>query len=155
MNHLFYPHDAFNGDKETWLRHTMTLHTVVRFKLSQRWAIVQKNIYWGEGLYWRSTSYVDSLHIISLWTGFEFYRTQPKSGVNLNFGFYSRSFKTLMPMVILGLGPIATVRATYEFPINSAKYRAYTAHRTEISFLFTYKRNTPTGTRIYKKFNYW
>ena len=156
MNHLFYPHDdIYNKDAETWLRHTMTLHTVLRFKISQHWAAVQKNVFWGEGLYWRSTTINDSLQILSLWAGLEFYRTQPLHNVNLNFGFYSRSFKTIMPMVILGLGQIATVRATYEFPINSAKYTAYTAHRTEVSVLFTYKRNTKAGTRIYKKFNYW
>ena len=156
MNHLFYPHDdIFNKDSETWLRHTMTLHSVLRFKVSKKWAAVQKNVYWGEGLYWRSTTIKDSLNIISLWTGIEFYKTQPLSNVNLNFGFYSRSFKTIMPMAILGIGPLATIRATYEFPINSARFKAYTAKRTEISALFTINRNTATGTRIYKKFNYW
>lgn len=156
MYHLFYPsNDIFNLDAETELRHRMTLHSVLRFKVSPKWGVLQKNMYWGEGLYWKSTSFYDSAHIIALWTGFEMYKTDPKSKINLNFGFYSRSFRTLMPLINLNLGYAFNMKLTYEFPVNSDKFNAYTAERTELSFMYNFRKNTANGTRFYKKFNYW
>ena len=156
MYHLFYPkNDIFIIDDETKQRHRMTLHSVLRFRLSDNYGIIQRNMYWAEGLYWKSTSFYDSAHIIALYTGFDIYKTNPKSTYNANFGFYSRSFRTIMPVVNLQLGKMLQMRFSYEFPINSDRYNAYTAERTEISILFTHKRNTQTGTRFYKKFNYW
>ncbi len=156
MAHLFYPNiDLLNKDDESKLRHRLTAHSVLRVRLNDKWGLVQKNIYWQEGLYYRSKSFRDSLEIISFWTGAEFYKVNPASNINLNFGFYTRSFRTLMPLLNINLGKVANLRYTYEHPINSKKHNAYTATRHEVALILTYKRYTGPGVKFYKKVNFW
>ena len=156
MYHLFYPKDdIFNFDTETKLRHRLTAHSILRLKLNSKWGFIQRNIYWEEGLYYKSRTFNDSAHSVTFYAGVELYKTQPKSDINFNFGLYSRSFRTVMPYINLSLGRIVNLRYTYEFPINSKKYNAYTAKRSEVALILTYKKNTATGTRFYKKFHYW
>jgi hypothetical protein len=156
MYHLFYPEiDIYDKDDESQLRHRVTAFSVLRIKLNQKWGLIQKNIYWQEGLYYRSRSFRDSLNIVSFWTGVEFIRTQPKTPYNFNFGLYTRSFRTVMPYVNINLGKMVNVRYSYEFPLNSSKFTAYTAKRHEAALIFYYQRNTAPGVRFYKKTNFW
>ncbi len=157
MYHLFYPQaDAFDRDDETKLRHRVTAHSMLRLKFNDRWGIVQKNYYWQEGLYLRSREFnKDSMHITDFWAGVEFYKTNPLKNTNLNFGLYTRSFRTVMPYLNLYLGKAVNLRATYEHPLNFKKYTAYTAKRAEIGMLFSFKRNTNPGTEFYRKVNFW
>ncbi len=156
MYHLFYPKDdIFNFDAETKHRHRISAHSILRLKLNSKWGFVQRNVYMEEGLYYKSTTFNDSTHLVTFYTGVELYRTQPKSEYNFNFGLYSRSFRTVMPYINLSLGRIVNLRYTYEFPINSKRFNAYTAKRNEVALILTYKKNTATGTRFYKKFHYW
>lgn len=157
MYHMFYPKDdIYDKDDEAKLRHRVTAHSLLRIKLSDKWGLVQRNMYWGEGLYYKSTKFNgDSVHLESIWAGLELYKTEPLTKYNLNFGLYTRSFRTVMPYVNLSLGLIANLRCSYEFPINPDRYTAYSAKRTEVALFLTYKKNSATGTRFYKKFNYW
>jgi len=156
MHHLFYPlNDAMGSDSESKLRHRITAHSILRLKLNPKWGIVQRNMYWQEGLYYRSKSFNDSLQIVSFWTGLEFYKIDPSKKINLNFGFYTRSFRTLMPYLNLNVTNFANIRYSYEQPINSKKFYAYNAKRSELALIFTYKRYTSPGTRFYRKTNFW
>ncbi|MFT3909000.1 MAG: hypothetical protein QM737_06200 [Ferruginibacter sp.] len=156
MYHLFYPrNDIYDKDDETKLRHKVTAFSVLRIKLNPKWGLIQKNIYWQEGLYYRSRTQKDSLNIVAFWSGVEFIKTNPKSSYNLNFGLYTRSFRTVMPYLNANLGKLANIRYSYEFPLNSSKYTAYTAKRHEVALLLYYKRNTAPGVRFYKKTNFW
>lgn len=158
LYHLFYPKsDVFDKDSEKKLRHRVTAHSMLRLRLSDKWGIVQKNFYWQEGLYLRSRVGVnnDSMHIQDFWAGLEFYKTQPASKINLSFGLYTRSFRTVMPYLNLYLGKVVNVRASYEQPLNFGKFNAYTAKRAEIALLLSYKRNTNPGTEFYSKVNFW
>jgi len=160
MAHLFYPHnDLYKSDNETKLRHRITAHSVLRLHLNANWGIVQKNIYWQEGLYYRSQSLVPKdttdREIVAFWSGIEFYKVNPAKNINVNFGFYTRSFRTLMPCLNINLGKFANVRYSYEMPINSSKFKAYSAKRNEIALILTHKRYTSPGTRFYKKINFW
>jgi hypothetical protein len=156
MYHLFYPKNSIiEPDAETELRHRVTAHSLLRLKLSDDWGFVQRNIYWGEGLYLISRTYSDSLNIVAFYSGVEFYKTNPRTNYNFNFGLYTRSFKTIMPFVNLNLGRVVNLRYSYEFPVNAAEYTANNAKRSEIVLLLTYKRYTPPGTRFAKKVNYW
>lgn len=159
MHHLFYPQydadttRAFDGEAK--LRHRITAHSMLRLRLNDKWGIVQKNMFWQEGLYYRSRSLDDSLEITSFWAGLEFYKLDPVKDINVNFGFYTRSFKTLMPYLNIGLSRLANIRYTYEFPINSSKFTAYNAKRNEISLIVTAGRQTKMASRFYKKLNFW
>lgn len=156
MYHLFYPNsDILDKDDETELRHRVTAYSVLRVKLNNKWGLVQKNIYWQEGLYYRSRSFSDSLNIVAFWAGVELIKTNPLKPVNVNFGLYTRSFRTVMPYLNINLGKIANLRYSYEFPLNTSKYSAYSAKRHEAALIFSYKRNTSPGTRFYKKTNFW
>lgn len=156
MYHLFYPKiDIFNKDDESKLRHRITAHSMLRLRLNDKWGFVQKNIYWQEGLYYRSKSFRDSLEIISFWSGVELYKTNPSTNYNINFGLYTRSFRTIMPFLNINIGKIANIRYSYEHPFNSKKFSAYSAKRNEVALILSYKRNTTTGTKFYKKTNFW
>lgn len=156
MYHLFYPkNDILNKDDETKLRHRVTAYSVLRVKLNQKWGLIQKNIYWQEGLYYRSRSFNDSLNIVAFWAGVELIKTNPRSSFNVNFGLYTRSFRTVMPYLNVNLGKFANLRYSYEFPLNTSKFTAYTAKRHEAALIFYYKRNTAPGVRFYKKTNFW
>lgn len=160
MAHLFYPkNDLYGKDNETELRHRITAHSVLRLKLNSQWGMVQKNMYWQEGLYYRSQSLTPKdttdREIVTFWSGVDFYKVNPVKNINLNFGLYTRSFRTLMPCLNLNLGKIANVRYSYELPINSKKFNAYNAQRNEVALILTYKRYTNPGTKFYKKVNFW
>jgi hypothetical protein len=128
---------------------------MLRLRLNNTWGIVQKNLYWQEGLYYRSRDTADGYSINTFWTGLEFYKVDPAKDININFGFYSRSFKTLMPYLNIGLSRLANIRYTYEQPINSSKFKAYNAKRNEISLIITAGRQTKMASRFYKKLNFW
>ncbi len=159
MHHLFYPQndadDTRPFDSEAKLRHRITAHSMLRLRLNDKWGIVQKNMFWQEGLYYRSRSLDDSLEITSFWAGLEFYKVDPAKDINVNFGFYTRSFKTLMPYLNIGFSRFANIRYTYEMPINSSKFTAYNAKRNEISLIVTAGRQTKMANRFYKKLNFW
>lgn len=158
MHHLAYPKNDPRGgvDNESKLRHRVTAHSILRLHLNKNWGIVQKNMYWQEGLYYRSQKLNgDSFRIVAFWSGLEFYKINPAGKVNVNYGVYTRNFQTLMPYLNINLGKIANLRYSYEMPLNSKKYTAYTAKRNEIALIYTYKRYTAPGTRFYKKLNFW
>jgi hypothetical protein len=156
MNHLFYPEiDILDKDTESQLRHRVTAHSVLRVRFNDKWGLIQKNMYWQEGLYYRSKSFGDSLEIVSFWTGVEMYKTNPKSNINVNFGLYTRSFRTVMPYLNINLGYIANLRYSYEHPFNSKKFNAYSAKRNEVALILTMGRYTSPGTNFYKKANFW
>ena len=157
MHHLFYPrNDPRAIDNETQLRHRITAQSLLRLKLDSRWGIIQKNVYWQEGLYYRSRKLNgDSAEIVAFWAGLEFYKVNPPKDVNFNFGFFTRSFRTLMPYFNINITKKANLRYSYELPINSKKFTAYTAKRSEVALILTYMRYTNPGTRFYKKLNFW
>ena len=162
LSHLFYPiFDLYNDNDQPKLRHRVSAYTNLRLKLNNKWGLVQKNVYWREGLYYRSKSdhTTDTLEwdapFDAFWAGVEFYKINPKSNINLNFGFNSRSFRTLMPYLNLNIGKYIDLRYSYEMPINSRKFTAYSAKRNEIGLVLSYGRNTSRGTNFYKKINFW
>jgi hypothetical protein len=158
MHHLFYPYnDLYNkNDKDhPAVRHRITAHSLLRLKFNSKWGIVQRNMFWQEGLYYRSRNVDDSLQITSLWAGLEFYKLNPKKYLNASFGLYTRTFKTLMPFVDLNLGRKINLRYSYELPINSRNFPAYNANRNELGLIVTAGRNTKPANRFYQKLNFW
>jgi hypothetical protein len=158
MHHLFYPEydasDVEDNDKPA-LRNRVTAHSILRLRLNDKWGVVQKNMFWKEGLYYRSRNTDDNLEITAFWAGLELYRTDPKGTINPNFGFYTRNFQTMIPYLNLTCGRNFNLRYSYEHPINSIKFPAYSAKRNEVSLIITAGRQTTPGTRFYKKLNFW
>jgi len=162
FHHIFHPDfDLYNDIDHSYLRYRLAAYSNLRLKLNNKWGLVQKNVYWKEGLYYRSRSdeITDSVEFdapfVAFWAGIEFYKINPKSNISLNFGFNSRSFRTLMPYLNLNIGKYIDLRYSYEMPINSRNFRAYSAKRNEIGLVLSYGRNTSRGTNFYKKVNFW
>jgi len=170
MNHLFYPKNSLKvSDDEPKLRHRITANSILRLKLNSRWGIVQKNIYWKEGLYLKSKSEnLDSIQLVSFWSGLEFFKTSRSfrrvkvpgrktslNAINLNFGLYTRSFRTIMPYLNLNLSNSLNLRYSYEELVNFKKSTRYTLNRSEVAFIVNFGRNTVPGTKFYKKINFW
>lgn len=157
MYHWFFPKSYIvQKDNETELRHRLSGHSLLRVKVLNKFGLIQRNIIWEEGLYLRSSVFNgDRVQKTAFYSGVELIKLDPKSIYNLNFGLYSRSFKTLMPYLNANLGRVATVRLSHELPLNSDKFNAYSAKRTEIALLLSYKRYTSPGVRFYKKSNFW
>jgi hypothetical protein len=156
MHHLTAPViDITKTDAESRLRRRITAHANFRLKMNEKWGAVMRNMYWKEGLYYRSRSYKDSLEIVSFWSGLELYKVNPAKKYNINYGLYTRSFKTFMPYLNINFDNWGNLRYTHEQPFNSKQFRAYNAVRDEISFIYTLGRNTSPGTRFYKKMQYW
>ena len=156
MNHLFYPTNSFTNDSESKLRHRISANSILRVKLNDKLGLVQKNMYWQEGLYLRSKSLNgDSTEIIAFWSGVELYKMEPIKKINVNYGLYMRSFRTAMPYLNINMDKFVNLRYSYEFPLNSKKYNAYSAKRSELALILSLERNTKPGTKFYKKINFW
>ena len=142
MYHLFYPrNDIFKKDLETKLRHRGVFSMNFAFDLDEVNTILFKTMYWTDGLYWLSTSNADrgkDEYKIAGWLGTEFVKSPLETKVfRVNYGLYTRSLRTLIPMVSAFYNDQYNMRACFEFPLNSRRFDAYRATRLELSlFVF-------------------
>ena len=62
MHHLTGPSiDITNTDSESRLRRRVSAHALFRLKVNEKWGAVFRNMYWKEGLYYRSRNINDSV----------------------------------------------------------------------------------------------
>ena len=156
IHHITAPVIDITGtDKESRLRRKVAAHALFRIKANEKWGAIFRNMYWKEGLYYRSRTYKDSLEIQCFWSGVELYKINPAKKFNLNFGLFTRSFKTYMPYLNINVSNFGTIRYSHEEPFNSKQFRAYNAVRDELSLSLTLGRNSVPGNRFYKKMQYW
>ena len=137
INHLFHPQIDIFEDSETKLRSRGTIHTSFGVNVSKNFMLVQKNVYWREGFYLRSSK-IDSTFKNEIWTGFEFRRRNTRQKkMMFEGGFYTRSMKTLMPYGTILIGQAINIKLSYEWPLSKANYVAYTATRFETAIMFS------------------
>lgn len=158
MAHLFYPPNGFFLDSDVpRLRHRTTASSILKVKFNNKFGLIQRNIYWKEGMYLKSQNENgDSSQQISIWSGVEFVKTNPVRDFNLSGGLYFRSFRTIIPYVSININRAINLRYSYETTVfSSKKYTAYTAKRHELTTVLYKKRYTTLGTKFYKKLNLW
>jgi hypothetical protein len=144
MYHLFYPAtDIFKKDLEAKQRHRGVGSLNLGFELNQTKKVYIKSMYWRDGLFWLSQSLEDTTgeYIIGglkahFWLGLEL-KNMPLEDKDLifSYGLYTRSIATVMPMVEANYKKKYTLRATYEYPMNSKRFDAYRARRLELAFV--------------------
>ena len=136
--HFTHPKMALiTPDKDTGLRGRLVFHGKIDINVSSKRSLVFNNIFWSEGLYWRSTA-LDLYTLVANWSGAEFVRTNKSDDkLSMNYGLYTRSFKTAMPYLSVFPGRGINLRVSYEFPIASQLYQSYTAKRFELALHFT------------------
>lgn len=140
MFHLFYPkNDIYKVDFETRLRHRGVMNVKFEFKLAANRSMAIQSMYWADGLYWRSRVF-DSDNLIAFWNGVEILNTKPKKNYWVNYGLYSRTFRTVMPYVSLYYTKTANLRLSYELPFNSTAFEAYRSKRAELALLFNFAK---------------
>jgi type IX secretion system PorP/SprF family membrane protein len=137
MYHLFYPaNDIFQLDPDVpKLRHRGVFNMKFDFDLTEERTMAFKSMYWADGLYWLSTSF-DSDNLVAFWTGLELIkRGTIDNAFNIDYGIHSRNFRTIMPMVSVTYNRSFNIRASYEMPVNSKTFQAYSAKRAEIALI--------------------
>jgi outer membrane protein OmpA-like peptidoglycan-associated protein len=137
--HFTHPQmSIITPDKETKLRGRMVFHGKIDIQVAPKRALVYNNIFWSEGLYWRS-NWIDLYTLVANWSGVEFVKTDMSDNkFAMNYGLYTRSFKTVMPYLSAFPGRGTNLRISYEIPIATQQlYQSYTAKRFELSILYT------------------
>ena len=148
--HFTHPKMALiTSDKETGLRGRMVFHGKIDILVSPTRNIVFNNIFWTEGLYWQSTA-LDLYTLVANWSGVELMKTNLSSTkFSMDYGMYTRSFKTVMPYLSAHPGNGINLRLSYEIPIASNVYQSYTAKRFELSLQYA-PPSKGKGKRSYK-----
>lgn len=136
--HFTHPKMAvITPDKETELRGRMVFHGKMDIQVAPKRALVFNNIFWSEGLYWWS-NWIDLYTLVANWSGVEFVKTDMSDNkFTMNYGLYTRSFKTAMPYISAFPGRGINLRLSYELPIASKLYNSYTARRFELALHYT------------------
>jgi outer membrane protein OmpA-like peptidoglycan-associated protein len=131
LYHLNNPKINIIGvDLETALRGRLVLHNKLYLPVKNNKTLVLSNVFWREGLYWRSTA-VDKYSQYENWSGIEMLNATGKaSDFHFNVAVFTRSFQTIMPQLSVFAGSGLNVRASYEVPLG---VRDYDAKRLEIS----------------------
>lgn len=129
--HYLHPKNSISQiDFESRLRGRLTFQTAITIAMDDVNSLYINNIFWKEGLYWRSTA-LDANNLVTNWSGVEWKRHTDRKRFYADFGLYSRSFKTLMPYLSAYSPTGLNFRFSFEFPFNSKYFEAYTARRLE------------------------
>lgn len=155
VSHWHYPQNSFFNDEESRLRHRGVVHGVFGTSINNRYNIVQRNVFWSEGLYFRSNASFDSSQILTMWNGIELKRKSVDKGLSFDFGLYSRSFRTILPLVTAHFGKSLDLKLSQEWPVNSSRALSYTAVRTELFLSYTIGRQMMNNPKITDKYFTW
>lgn len=140
MYHMFYPkNDIYKTDQETRLRHRGVMNMRMQMKLSKKRSIAFQSMYWADGLYWRSRVY-DSDNLVAFWTGVEILNSKAENGFSVDYGIYSRTFRTFMPYLSLHFNKVLNFRMSYEWPFNSTAFESNRAKRGEAALIFNFSK---------------
>ena len=135
--HYLHPKNSLiTFDSEHRLRGRIVLHSKVDMSITPYKILTFQNIFWTEGLYWVSKS-LDKYNLVSNWAGIELSRAIPSDNIYINYGMYTRSFKTIMPYASFVSRNGFNLRASYEIPFNNTRFDAYTAKRFEVTLNYT------------------
>jgi len=150
LNHIVQPRNDIFDDEETKLRVRGTLHSQFGINLSKKFMISQKNVFWREGLYLKSSG-IDTSLKNEIWSGVELNRRDNSSKkVKFEGGIYTRSLKTIMPYGSLLIGQSINLRLSYEWPISNATYKSYTANRFETALVFSFGKSYFGKNQLFK-----
>ena len=133
--HFLNPDNGIKTDKGGEHYSRAVFHTKLDVDLDKTYTLTFRYINWEEGLYWRSNQFKSS-NIHTSWTGAELANTASNKRILVSGGLYTRSFRTIMPMVNINISRGVNISTSYEMPLSPAKYGSYTAKRFEISLHF-------------------
>lgn len=133
--HFLNPDNAIKTDKGGGQHSRAVFHTKLEVDLDKTYTMTFRYVNWEEGLYWRSNKF-DPSNIHTSWTGVELANTASNRKSLVSGGLYTRSFRTIMPLVNININRGVNITTSYEMPLSPAKYGSYTAKRFEISLHF-------------------
>ena len=133
--HFLNPVNTIRTDKAGGQHSRAVFHTKLDVDLDKTYTMTFRYINWEEGLYWRSNKF-DPSNIHTSWTGVELANTASNRKLLVSGGLYTRSFRTIMPLVNININKGINISTSYEMPLSPAKYGSYTAKRFEISLHF-------------------
>jgi type IX secretion system PorP/SprF family membrane protein len=133
--HFLNPVNTIRTDKAGGQYSRAVFHTKLDVDLDKTYTMTFRYINWEEGLYWRSNKF-DPSNIHTSWTGVELANTASNRKLLVSGGLYTRSFRTIMPLVNINIKRGINISTSYEMPLSPARYGSYTAKRFEISLHF-------------------
>lgn len=142
LYHLYLPrNDIFGTGSPSALRHRATMNMRLDVKLNAHRTLSLHNVYWTNGLYWRSPAVAPD-NITDQWLGFEIQNNKPNADARINYGLATRSFRSLIPHLSFFITPIANLRVSYEQSINDGLlFDARGARRIEAAFIMQFSGN--------------
>jgi type IX secretion system PorP/SprF family membrane protein len=133
--HFLNPDNAIKTNTGGGQHSRAVFHAKLEVDLNKTHSLTLRYINWEEGLYWRSYEFSAS-NIHTSWTGAELANTASNRKLLVSGGLYTRSFRTIMPLVNININRAINISTSYEMPLSPARYGSYTAKRFEISLHF-------------------
>jgi hypothetical protein len=133
--HFLNPSNTIRTDKPDGLHSRAVFHTKLDVDFDKTYTMTFRYINWEEGLYWRSDKF-DPSNIHTSWTGVELANTASNRKLLVSGGLYTRSFRTIMPLVNININRGVNISTSYEMPLSPGQYGSYTAKRFEITLHF-------------------
>jgi hypothetical protein len=133
--HFLNQDNSIKTDKPGGQYSRAVFHTRLDVDLDKTYTMTFRYINWEEGLYWRSYS-IKTNNIHASWTGAELANTASNRKLLVSGGLYTRSFRTIMPLVNININRGINISTSYEMPLSPGQYGSYKAKRFEISLHF-------------------
>lgn len=107
------------------------VHSAVEIALPNQRSIMYRNIYWKEGLYFRSSK-IDDYDLSVIWNSIELRDKNKEHLVKFSGGLATRNFQTFMPFLDLNLKNMIDFSLSYERPLRVKTDANYYAKRLEL-----------------------
>jgi hypothetical protein len=107
------------------------LHSSVEITLPNQRSITYRNIYWKEGLYFRSSK-LDEYDISTIWNSLEVRDNNKEHLLRFTGGLATRNFQTFMPFLEMNVKNLINFAVSYEQPLRVKTDANYFAKRLEL-----------------------
>lgn len=113
------------------LRARNVVHSSVEIALPNQRSIMYRNIYWKEGLYFRSNK-IDAYDMSAIWNSIELRDKNKEHLLKFSGGIATRNFQTFMPFLDLNVKNFINFSVSYERPLRLKTDANYFAKRLEL-----------------------
>ena len=131
--HFLWPKNSIknpSGSNKA-LRARSVVHSSAEIMLPNQRSIVYRNIYWKEGLYFRSSK-LDAYDISATWNSLEVRDNNKEHLLKFTAGLATRNFQTIMPVLEMNIKNSINLAVSYERPLRVKTDANYFAKRLEL-----------------------
>ena len=131
--HYLWPKNALKNSSTSnkAQRARNVVHSSVEIALPNQYSIMYRNVYWKEGLYFRSSK-IDDYDFTAIWNSIELRDKNIEHTLKFSGGLATRNFQTFMPFVDLNVKDLINFSVSYERPLRIKTDANYFAKRLEL-----------------------